>query len=996
MAWQSTESSLGNLHWVGSNTHNGISRSSSNGPSSTGDLKYLRGSIKTFSPEKTYIIKTEVNGFNTGVAGGRLVVRNAYGATFSYESYGSPLSSNSRLPIAGDPGTVTLNWVFKNATSVSNNILATYYNNLASQFPQPTVIRSFQLVELDWNIRGWSWGTSSYYITNYQGWKYSPGTDKFTFTRSTNTGLNPGKTTGDGVTTTNYISKYVDYDYFNLFFSYSEFGTSANNSYLDAFLVDSLGPLNTTNVASFTASLYAGQYIGRINTTQDYQFYNITGNKFLVFTANWSSTAAQYGTVISNIQITGGYHQTVNNERFLFTNSQQYSQPTNLNILNAPNDATYSSIAVTNQTLHFTNSLYWGATSSPGYFSNLYGQVVNLSSQYSKIGNGDFLAGVWENGIWNSGWRVDENVYEFSDVVAAFTTSTKNYKWRVQLSGPTQSVEMFNVGDKVSIGNIVSININEERKLIKNYFTVILKDESNIVFEIENNFPIRRIEKDSENHKIKITKNVWLNGAFLNGYFEGIWNNGLFKGYPKITEMYNTSWIDGTFDGGYFNSSYEYFNFNDTEFRDGFVGLSFSQATPHSLLLGDLIIIEKTDISVNPQYNGTTSVIEIIDQYHIVTDKLWGLNTTAETGRVRKFAASSLLQNVKFYDNNVAVRNSKQSQVLKDIWKFNSHLDVNYSSQSSTTINRDRIYFNSKPNDISDFFLNQKYGLGDTTVANLYGFITEDVLSSESLFRDIDSFNKRKYSLGTKYEIYQDFLGDAGEFAKPFTTDPAFGDLSGFFGSGWTYSDSGILPISLSATSSIGFTFSRTGNGTFKIEFGEGNLDVVSFDNTNINIETKRYSMIEFDILSSNPLGSVIFFNFPKFVNENGVWSGTDAFPVSDEIQYGINTGTNRIYFYNRPGLDLGIIGFGNYILELDNIRFYELDAVPFFQYTTDDYVNSQIQVPYQAIAPFIDYDNANFSFVDNITFGFDSIQLNATGVPYVLASTNTGIAYNQ
>lgn len=992
MAWQSSESATGNLHWVGSNTYGGISRSSTNGPLNNGSLKYLRSSIKTFSPEKTYIIKTEVDNFDTGLAAGRLIIQNPYGATFSYESFGGS-ALNSRLPIASDPGTVTLNWLFKGTSIVSTNTLAIYYNNLASQFPQPTVIKSFQLVELDWNIRGWSWGTSSYYITNYQGWKYSPGTDMFTFTRSTNT-LGLGRTTGDGITFTNYISKYVGYEYFNLFFSYSEFGTSGGNSYLDAFLVDSLTPLNTTNVASFTASLHAGQYIGRINTTQDYQFYNLTGNRFLVFTANWSSSAIQYGTVISNIQVTGGYHPTVNNERFLFTNSQQYSQPTNLSILSAPNDATYSSIAITNQTLHFYNSLYWGATSSPGYFSNLYGQVVNLSSQYSKIGNGDFIAGVWENGIWNSGWRVDENVYEFSDVVAAFTTSTKNYKWRVQVSGPTQSVEMFNVGDKVSIGNIVSININEERKLIKNYFTVILKDESNIVFEIENNFPIRRIEKDSENHKIKITKNVWLNGAFLNGYFEGIWNNGLFKGYPKITEMYNTSWIDGTFDGGYFNSSYEYFNFNETEFRDGYVGLTFSQATPHSLLLGDLIIIEKTDNSVNPQYNGTASVIEIIDQYRIVTDKLWGLNTTAETGRVRKFAASSVLQNVKFYDNNVSPRNSKQSQVLKDIWKFNSHLDVNYTTQSSTTINRDRIYFNAKPNSFADFVANQKYGLGDTTVANLYGFITEDVLSSESVFRDIDSFNKRKYSLGTKYEIYQDFLGDVGEFAKPFTTDPSFGDLSGFFASGWTYSDSGILPLSIIATSSIGFTFSRTGNGTFKIEFGEGNVNIVSFDNSNINIETKRYSMIEFDILSSNPLGGITFFNFPRFVNENGLWSPTYAFPVTDEIQYGV--GTNRIYFYNRPGLDLGIVATGNYVLELDNVKFYELDAVPFFQYTTDDYVNSQVQVPYQAIAPFIDYDNANFSFVDNITFGFDSIQLNATGVPYVLASTNTGIAYNQ
>ncbi len=1004
MVWQSSEVSTGNLQWVGSNIYGGISRSSTNGPLFNATLKYVDNKNKTFSPEKTYIIKTEVDNFDTGLTGGRLIVRNAWGQTYSYENFSG---TASRLPIASDPGTVTLNWVFNNTTTVTTNILGEYFNSLASQFPQPSVIKSFQLVELDWNIRGWSWATSSYYITNYQGWKYSAGTDAFTFTRSVNTFLTPGRSTGDGITKTNYISKYVDYDYFNLFFSYSEFGTSGGNSYLDAFLVDSLASLNTNNVASFTASLHAGQYIGRIDVTKNYEFYNVTGNRFLVFTANWTNVAIQYGTVISNIQITGGYHPTVNNERFLFTTSQQYSQPTNLEILSAPNDATYSSIATTNQTLHFTNSLYWGATGSPGYFSNLYGQVVNLSSQYSKIGNGDFIAGVWENGVWNSGWRVDENVYEFSDVVAAFTTSTKNYKWRVQLSGPTQSVEKFNVGDKVSIGNIVSININEERKLIKNYFTVILKDENNIVFEIENNFPIRRIEKDSQNHKIKITKNVWLNGAFLNGYFEGIWNNGLFKGYPKITEMYNTNWIDGTFDGGYFNSSYTYFSFKDTEFRDGYVGLTFSQSTPHNLLLGDLIIIEKTDSSVNPQYNGTASVIEIINDYQIVTDKLWGVNTINETGLVRKFAASSVLQNVKFYDNNVATKNAKQSQVLKDIWKFNSHLDINYSTQSTTTINRDRIYFNGKPTDFVDFVTNQKYGLGDTTVTNLYGYITEDVLSSESVFRDIDSFNKKKYSLGTKYEIYQDFLGDAGEFTSPFTTDSSLGDLTGFFSSGWTYSDSGILPITAPTNSSIGFTFSRTGNGTFKIEFGKGNVDVLSLDNTNINIETKRYSLIEFDILSytaSDPSvdwsgqNLLTFFNFPRFVDENGLWTSTNAFPVSDDIAFNNNVGkTSRIYFYNRPGLDLGIFGFPNFVLELDNIRFYEVDSIPFFQYTTDDYVNSQVQVPYQAIAPFIDYDNANFSFVDNITFGFDSIQLNASGVPFVLASsTNNGIAYTQ
>ena len=45
---------------------------------------------------------------------------------------------------------------------------------------------------------------------------------------------------------------------------------------------------------------------------------------------------------------------------------------------------------------------------------------------------------------------------------------------------------------------------------------------------------------------------MWLNGLFLNGKFNnGVWGNGLFKGKPFITEMTDTHWIDGTFDGGH-------------------------------------------------------------------------------------------------------------------------------------------------------------------------------------------------------------------------------------------------------------------------------------------------------------------------------------------------------------------------------------------------------------------------------------------------------------
>ena len=53
---------------------------------------------------------------------------------------------------------------------------------------------------------------------------------------------------------------------------------------------------------------------------------------------------------------------------------------------------------------------------------------------------------------------------------------------------------------------------------------------------------------------------------------------------------------------------------------------------------------------------------------------------------------------------------------------------------------------------------------------NLYGYITDDVLSSESFFRDIDSQVRRKYNLGTKYDIYEDYIGEGSDFNDPFST----------------------------------------------------------------------------------------------------------------------------------------------------------------------------------------------------------------------------------
>ena len=1005
MAWVSTRNGS-NLHWSYTALYGGLTRTSV-APTQSATLLTYNGVSRKFSPEKTYLFRTKVDNFDYSNSYKRLEIR-AFGFSFSYQY--NATQNISTLPLSSLNDTY-LNWYIRPQSLNTTTVYAAYhanYNEFGTQ-SGPTgvtasVIQELTVTEFDWLLQGWTMATSSNSLENskYEGWRFNESNESFQFNHRQKNDSNRRRP-ADGFTSSNYISKFIDYDEFNLELYFDNI-SSSSLGFIDIYMTNSLLPNNNT---SFTQSLAAGQKIATFTSSGTYSFYKLTGNRYLNFVANYSNGNTTYQVGLRNISIQGGYQLTDNNEQFLFTNTDQYYEPTPLSIIGGSSDATYSIITTTRQTRHNpTASVFFGATGSPGFFSNIYGSVVNLSQQTSKIGNGTFKSGIWENGVWNSGWRVDNQVYELLDIVTAFNITTQNSNWRIQISGPTQSIDKFEIGDNVAISNIVAIDINEKRKLIKNYFRIVNKDDSNIIVEVGNNFPIRRIEKDSEFHKIRITKNVWLNGGFLNGYFEGIWNDGLYKGYPFLTEMYNTHWIDGIFDGGYFNSFYPEYNFNDTLWTDGNVGLSFS--SPHGFLLGDLVIIDKSDKTFNSSYDGTASIIEIIDDYYVVTDIPWGSNSTLESGVVRRYTATGLIQNFTFYDNNVSSKTSRQTETLKDIWRFNSWLDINFSTHSSTNINRPRTYFNNKPSG-SFTFGGGDYGIGEFGALNLYGFITKDVLSSDSSFRDIDSFNKRKYSLGTKYEIYEDFLGEISEFNEVFGSNGLNGGDSNFFNNGWTYSFSGTYSGTFSIP--VAFTFSRTVNGTLLFEFATASNQFITLENTNVTIEKNRYSIIEFDLLrqestwfNASGLSPISLYNFTNFLNDEGdSWSSTPAFPISNNVNYyQIPNERKTEYFFNRPGLDIGLLSIGNLtvktfpgsIIELDNIKFYEVDAIPFFQYTTEDYVNISVQVPYQGIAPFIDYENADFSFTDNISIGFDSIEINSSGVP-ITSAASTPLIYS-
>ena len=797
-------------------------------PAIKSTLEYRGDRLYDFKSNKTYIWKTYVRHFNSASqSGSGYPIRNLsitppykLGSTFSYQgrlSSSLALAPNAyTLPESASETDNCLIFIDRPTTNLSK-IQQVIYSATFSGFDEAAGIKcgivETKLIEIDWLIQGYSFATSSSLSRDmyYEGWRYDESDESFTFNHQSKGGTYrlplslASSAFGDlnrtaqaikrgtpyvGITASNFICRYIDTPIFNMNLTYT-----VASGYIDVYLFETEPPI-TTNVTTFNSFLNTGQKIASLTASSTTSFYNLNGEKYLTFVCEYKNITSQYKNVLNSIQIIEGYSDTDNNEEFLLTDTDQYFDPITLSPVGASDYATYSVVITTPTTRHEVGAQFFGATgatgSFSGFFSNLYGSIVNLSSQTSKIGNGEFKAGVWENGVWNNGLRIDENVFEFDDISIAIKLNTKNINWRIQIQGSTGSVANFEIGDKIAVSNIVAIDINEERKLLTNYFTIVNKTESLIVVETENNFPIRRIEKDSEIHKILVTKNIWLNGGFLNGYFEGVWNNGLFRGYPYITEMYNSHWTDGTFNGGHFFSAKNWFIFTDTYYYEGYVGLTFG-ATAHGFIAGDKVIVDKFDKTVNATYDGIHTVTEVIDDYLVITDKLWETSTTTEEGIVYKQAPTGLVQNFKFFDNNVASKTTQTSNDIKQIWRFNSWMDLVYKTQSSTNIVSNKILFNASSNNINEVLETHKFGFGDYTAMNLYGYVTDDVLSSTSQFRDSDTFFKRNYSLGTKYQVYQDFLGDISEFNNSFDSNPELGNLENFYADGWTYSFSGIL-----------------------------------------------------------------------------------------------------------------------------------------------------------------------------------------------------------
>ena len=146
--------------------------------------------------------------------------------------------------------------------------------------------------------------------------------------------------------------------------------------------------------------------------------------------------------------------------------------------------------------------------------------------------------------------------------------------------------------------------------------------------------------------------------------------------------------------------------------------------------------------------------------------------------------STGLIQNFTFRDNNISESNNIGTNLG---FKYNSWMDLVYDNKSMTNIYKD------------NYTYNQEYQLSVPDM-NLNGYPTYDVLSSKSYLRNSYDTNIVYYSLGNKYQIYTDFIGNGSIFNNSYSNQIAKLGLSKFYELGWTYSQDSHLNISSNTT----------------------------------------------------------------------------------------------------------------------------------------------------------------------------------------------------
>jgi len=693
----------------------------------------------------------------------------------------------------------------------------------------------------------------------------------------------------------------------------------------------------------------------------------------------------------------------------------------------------------------------------------------DYSSAYSQFGNGTFQSGIFENGIWNNGYRgteyglyiiEDGDVYPgatlsyvhlggsssivetnplYSDVpqvkyrtepIVYFNRVQRSFKvgrrrWRfvlesafdIDAANNTEEYNRLRVSDQVSISNIIAIDINGNRKLIKDVFRIIrIPSRTRIVVEYQETFPIDSIQIDSDRHLIAVSKNVWFNGAFLNGYFKGNMINGFVRGNRNITKIEDSQLIDVDFQGGHFVS------------KKYTLSSIFDTRTSNSLSLSP----QFTEKYNSLYHSGLIQNMTFDDD---VTLTNYGLYST---------------EGVKINGNgigdpkNVTFGATAVSEALQYI--YNSDMDLVYEPEYYSSVFNQNIINTHAINELE---------IGEFIPTKLYnipaGYITYDVLNSVSNFKystepnNIEGVIEYKLSLGSKYKIFNDLFNV--DFSQSPNNDPDIDAPSTF-----NIVESATYGIFRQGSISNGINFNQlesqfihedfmyifdtssnvtekiTGNNTFKLR-NRYHLVEVDVEFTNKTVPNPYVITNTVTIGTTYSYGT---FSLPKlsigqayneyFENINlGGTSGyissydndmvgfIDGTKLSEINNFGNIGDTKRLtmksFMYNNFGgyrdsvrviekgfnVDIGSTSSEYTVNSPIYYKFnhYEIDKIPFYDYRSyidplsgevTDWnmlanqdqtrkIDDRIKTPFYASSVPINYQDSNFVLTDNINF---------------------------
>jgi len=1010
--------------------------------SGTKPLRYLNVN-RELKQTKSYYYKIHISNLKNMYRSQNLVMSVLWGDSFRLTFEHTEVSS------FGDQD----GYVYFNSSPINNAITNNYINIFADNtFNSDFGIKNLEFFELEWNICGLSWINDNPDISLLNsrgfdnvnlycnGWRYDSNNSAFVWYHRRE--LTPDKTFSPvgGIpkieapeyNLINHLSRYVGFQNFNLSFQYNkgiDNGTTTDTSAGVRVYLSDIEPPQRPLEDGFERYLDNSTLIAYLSEEGGFSanYIGLVGNKYVVFVGDVTSLNKDVVIAISDIEIRGGYSDSNNR---LFDVTLPNIEASGLE------NGIFSTIVGTGKVIQ--------NNTDPDNISTLPSINLKPSELTSKIGNSYFKSGIWENGVWNSGYRDDISMREMHDVVFSVKTYS-DIEWLVRISGPDESIgtsglsrarastrERLSVGDKISISNIVGVDINDNRKILRGLYTIVRIGDKFIDIDIETTFPLRRIERDSLNHRIMLTKNVWLSGGFLNGYFKGIWNYGLFKGYPLITEMFDTHWIDGIYDGGHLKGiEYLSGNFTATSYEDGLLGIN--TPTEHNLAVNDIVNILLDDKqSVNLKYNGAKRILKVVTAFKVIIDQEWGQSVISESGTYRTKYSTSLVQNMDFKSNNISRLTSNTTLNSPAVFNYNSWLDVTYYEDTAVNIGKPQTVLNK---------VSRKY----FSENNLYGYPSNDVLSSNSSFRDSFSLSNRSYRLGTKFKVFSDYIGESSEFKDFF--GPSDDDIELFLQKGWLSSVSeepssnGIIPsLEFDRTENLGGLTIIQGEELKMVSNGEGGVldlktpTVEVLHRDNADIPKNRYTVVEFDLIdyksgeneyrfpidsefggntfasSLSPEPTIHFDNINKTSrSENIELQNGDTqeivqlkkstyLPISSNINHITTPGKRKVeYFFNKRHLSMNIRGSGllgelESTTIIDNLKLFEINMVPFFKYFNDNNINKSIQIPFSGISPYIDYTDNDFDFIDNIDINLGNIRLNTADINFSNSGIDIGI----